>query len=268
LLGLVAGLAQLAGWTAADAGRPDAARRAYGVGLATAAAAGDRALGAHLLGCLSHLVVERDPAEALLLARTGYAGARHSGAGGLRALLLHRVAFAAARSGERRTSETALAAAERVADRRAPDREPAWLYWLDPGELAVMAGRCFAALRRPLRAVPLLRQRWDRAVAPLRPAEEPRPPGPRTVAIDGGWLAEAYLDAGEVEQAGAVALAAVVAAIRSGSPRAAGRALSSRSRLVVASAGNAGRDFADLLAAAQPYLPGPGRAGPVVLASG
>jgi len=195
LLGTVAGYAQLAGWTAADAGRPEVARRAYAVGLSAATAAGDRALGAHLLGCLSHLLAERDPTEALLLARTAYAGARHTGGGGLQALLLHRVAFAAALAGERRSSESALAAAERVADRLDRARERDWLYWLDTDELTALTGRCFAALGRPLRAEPLLRQRWDRTAAGPRPADRSRPAraGPRTLAIDGCWLAAAYL---------------------------------------------------------------------------
>jgi transcriptional regulator with XRE-family HTH domain len=259
-LGLIAQLAQLAGWTAADADRARAAVCAYRIALAAAEAAGDRALGAHVLGCLSHLVAPRDPGQGLLLARTAHAGVRAAGPASVRALLAHRVAFAAALAGEHRASEEALAAAQRLAERRVAsprdhrnDREPDWLYWLDQAELIALTGRCFAVLGRPLRAEPLLRRRLDRAGAC----------GPRTAALDGALLARAYLDAGEVEQAYAAAGRALVAAVRSGSPRAAARALAPAARLTEAAAARAGRahrEYAELLIATRPYLPVAGRA--------
>lgn len=243
LLDAVAQLAQLAGWTAGDAGLDQAARRAYRIGLVAAEAAGDRALGAHLLGCLSHLLAPHDPPQALLVARAAYAGAPRVVPAGVRVLLAHRIAFAAALAGRRRVSEQALATAERLADRRVRDQEPDWLYWLDDAELAGLTGRCFAALGRPLRAEPLLRRSLGR----------PGPGIPRTAALDGGWLAQAYLDAGEVEEACRAAQAALVAAVRCGSPRAAARALAPAARLV--RCGPAAGRYAELLAAARPYLP-------------
>jgi len=242
-LRLAAEFAQLAGWVSADAGRSGPAERAYRVGLWAAASAGDRALAAHLLGSLSHLLAGTGhPREALLLAQTGYAGARRTAPAGPLALLLHRVAHAAALAGERRVGERALAAADRAADRRTTDREPAWLYWLDDGELSAMAGRSFAAMRRPLRAEPLLRAR-------------PGCRSPRTAALDGGWLARAYLDAGEPAQACAVAGDAVLAAIRANSVRAATRALAPAPRLVALRGLPEARGFAELIEAARPYLP-------------
>jgi transcriptional regulator with XRE-family HTH domain len=260
LLTLIAELAQLAGWTAADAGRTGAAVRAYRVGLSTSNSAGDRPLGAHVLGCLSHLVAATgDPEAALLLARTGYAGARHGGPAGLQALLLQRVAFAAAVAGDRRVSEEALVAAERVADRWDPTRDPPWLYWLDHAELSALTGRCFAALRRPLRAESLLRPRVDTDPLGARaPAGQTRNTGPRTTALDAGWLAEAYLDAGEAEQACVVGRVALLAAVRSGSPRATARALAPCARLAGSGAGPATRAYTELLSATRPYLPGAG----------
>ncbi|WP_344750497.1 helix-turn-helix domain-containing protein, partial [Micromonospora olivasterospora] len=97
LLPVLAESAQLAGWLAADAGHPAGGLDAYRLGLRAAAAAGDPAFGAHVLGAASHLLAGAgDPYGALALARTGYAGARRSASPGLRALLLHRVALAAA----------------------------------------------------------------------------------------------------------------------------------------------------------------------------
>jgi transcriptional regulator with XRE-family HTH domain len=208
-LRLVAEHAQLAGWVHADAGDPAAARRAYRVGLRAATAAADRPLAAHVLAGLSHLgLATGDPHEALLLARTAHAGAHHHASARGRALLLHRVALAAARAGERRAAHAALAAAERAADRSDPEREPSWLYWLDPAELSAMTGRCLAALGRPLRAARLLTR--------------PRPgAGPRTIALDAGWLARCYLELGEVELAARTAVRGLREAVRAGSARAA-----------------------------------------------
>ena len=209
-LRLVAEFAQLSGWVHADAGDGVAARRAYRVALRAAAAGADRALAAHVLGSLSHLCLATgDPQQALLLARTGQAGARRGGSALLRALLQHRVALAAARIGERRAADLALADAERLAERADRAREPGWLYWLDEPELLAMSGRCLAALGRPLRAEAGLRQAGRRRV------------GPRAGALYGGWLAHTYLVLGEVEQACAVATDALLDAVRAGSVRAA-----------------------------------------------
>lgn len=208
-LRLVAQYAQLAGWVRADAGDPAGARRAYRVALRTAAAGGDRQLAAHVLGSLSHhTLATGDPQEALLLARTAHSGARPDASAFTQALLLHRVALAAARVGERRLAYASLAAAERVADRSEPDREPPWLRWLDRAELSAMRGRCLAALGRPLRAVELL-------------AQPRRGVGPRTISLYQGCLARAYVDVGEVELACRIARRALREAVRAGSVRAA-----------------------------------------------
>src|SRR6185295_4920574 len=54
-LSLIAGLAQLAGWVAADAGAPVSTLATYRLGLRAADRAGDRPLTGHLLGCLAQL---------------------------------------------------------------------------------------------------------------------------------------------------------------------------------------------------------------------
>jgi hypothetical protein len=249
-LRLVAGWAQLAGWVRADAGDPAGARAAYQVALRAAAATGDRPLAAHVLGCLSHLSLAAErPQEALLLARTGYAGAGRRAPALLRALLLHRVALAAAATGERRAGQTALAAALRAGDRARPGHEPGWLYWLDEAEQAAMAGRCLAALGRPMRAAPLL--------ATPRPAA-----GPRTAALYAGWLARAYLDLGEVEQACDVAAAAWPDAIRAGSARVVTVLRQLHPLLLRHRDVTAVRGYERLAAVAARYLPAPpGRGG-------
>ncbi|AVT34882.1 transcriptional regulator [Plantactinospora sp. BC1] len=243
-LTLVAEAAQLTGWLHTDAGEVDAALRAYRLALTAAAGAGDRSLGAHVLGSASHLLgAFGDARGGLLLARTGYLGARRTAPAGLRTLLLHRIAFAAARCGRRRPAHAALRAADRAAGRRQPPREPPWLYWLDEGELAAMTGRCLAALRRPLRAEPLLRAALTRGGQP------------RTAAVYGAWLARTCLDLGEWERAAEVADAALLDTVRSGSARAAAELAGVGRRLAAYRAEPAGRRHAALSAAARRYLP-------------
>ncbi|MEH1102438.1 transcriptional regulator, partial [Micromonospora sp. CPCC 205561] len=237
--------AQLAGWLAADAGDAAGALDAYRLALRAAATAGDPALAGHVLGSASHLLAGAgDAAGALVLARTAYAGARLSASPGLRALLLHRVALAAALGGRAGAAREALDAARRVTGAPEPGREPPWLYWLDGPELAAMTGRTLVALGRP-RA----------AEAPLHAV---RRRSPRTSAIYGAWLARGYLQLGEVERAGAVAGEALLDAVRAGSPRALGQLAEVRRRLSGYGDEPAVRRYRALAAAAAAYLPRPG----------
>ncbi|MER7475723.1 hypothetical protein, partial [Micromonospora sp. NPDC000018] len=246
LLPELAESAQLAGWLAADAGDVAGALDAYRLALRAAATAGDPALAGHVLGSASHLLAGAgDPEGALVLARTAYAGARPWATPGLRALLLHRVALAAAVGGRAGAARQALGAARRVTGAPEPGREPPWLYWLDGPELAAMTGRTLVALGRP------------------RPAEAPlhavRQPGrPRTSAIYGGWLARGYLQLGEVERACAVAGEALLDAVRAGSPRALGNLAEVRRWLARHGDEPAVRRHRALVATAGPFLPRPG----------
>ncbi|MEH0937342.1 transcriptional regulator, partial [Micromonospora sp. CPCC 205543] len=254
LLPVLAETAQLAGWLHADAGDPAAGLDAYRLGLRAAAAARDPAFAGHVLGSASHLLAGAgDPEGALLLARTGYAGARRTASAGLRALLLHRVALAAALGGRARAARQALDAARHAADAVRPGTEPPWLYWLDDVELAAMRGRTLVALGRPAPAVPLLRAVRDAG-------------RPRSAAIYGGWLARGLLQLGEVEQACAVAGAAVLDAVRAGSARAVTPLAELERRLRAHRTEPAVRRYATLLGDARRFLPrgpaaAPGRPG-------
>jgi hypothetical protein len=248
LLPAVAELAQLACWVAADAGAPERAWRAYRVGVEAATAAEAYPLLGHLLTTLAH--VGADPAGALELARQGYRLARPAASATTRALLLHRVAFAAARAGQRGLCEQSLAGAERSFERRDPERDPAWLYWFDDTELTAMTGRCYAALGRPRVAEPLLRAALADARIRLRAR-----------ALYAGWLAAAQLDTGEVEQACATARTALLTTVRVGSVRALRQLTALHPRLRPLRAVPAVRGYADLYRSAVRYLPtGPGGA--------
>jgi transcriptional regulator with XRE-family HTH domain len=244
LLPLVAELAQLAGWVAADAGQPVATARAHRIGLRAATAAGDDPLAGHVIATLAHLSPPEDPRLALAQSRAGYARAGRRASAGTRSLLLHRVAFAAARVGDRRTCERSLAEAERVFDHRDPAQEPGWTYWFDETELAAMTGRCYVALGRPRLAEPLLRGSLDGGRVRLRPW-----------ALYAAWLAGAQLDAGDVDAACATAARALLATVRVGSVRALRQVTSLHPRLRALRDVPAVAGYARLWRAAGPYLP-------------
>lgn len=219
-LGALAELAQLVGWVNGDAGNVPAARAAHRLGLRAARSAGDAALVGHLLGNAAQVATE--PVRALALARAGAGELAHTGSAGGRALALQRVAYASARVGDPEGCERAIAGAERMFARRVPADEPAWLYWLTENEFEALSGRCYAVLRRPRLAVPLL----SHALTGIRQ--------PRSVALYTSWLAEAHLDSGSPERAAELASDSLVAAVRSGSVRAAARVRALHTRLAAA----------------------------------
>ncbi|HVQ90141.1 MAG TPA: hypothetical protein VMU51_03810 [Mycobacteriales bacterium] len=191
-LSSVAGeLAQLAGWVASDAGLHSAASDYYLLGAQSARAAGNDAVTANNLSSLAYQIANiGKPTDAVLLARSAASRAQKEPAI-VQALLLERVAWAHAKAGESRATERALGQVEDALARDRTDDDPPWLYWLDTREADVMAGRCYTELRRPLRAAPLL----ERATATY--PEDAH----RELALYLSWLAIAYADAREVEEA-------------------------------------------------------------------
>lgn len=113
---------------------------------------------------------------------------------GVRALLHERRAWACAMAGLAADAEAALVAAEEALHMTDSAPQPDWVSWVDHRELQIMSGRCWTELRRPLRAVPILEQ----ALAGYDDTHA------RDKALYLSWLAEAYLTAGEVDQAAAV----------------------------------------------------------------
>lgn len=212
LLIAVGELAQLAGWTSSDAGRYAEAERIYLLGVRAAHAGGDTALAANNLSSLAYQVANvGDPRRAVDLARSSYAGARHTATPRTRALLAERVAWAAARAGDAQAADKALSRVEKDYDGHQPANEdPDWVYWLTPDEVEVMAGRVWAETRRPLRAVPIL----ERAIAGY--GEETG----RETALYQSWMAESLEQANEADRAAAAATKALRLSRQAGSVRA------------------------------------------------
>ncbi|WP_434743735.1 transcriptional regulator [Micromonospora sp. SH-82] len=240
LLVTIADLCQLAGFVAEDAGRVGEARRYYLAGMRAAHAGGDAAAAANCLSTLSYLEANLgDRREAVMLARSAYAGGRHAAEATGRSLLLERVAWAHARLGEVGPAERALGAVEDEYASRDPESAPSWAYWLTPDEVEIMTGRVWTELHRPLRAVPIL----ERVIAAYGDRT------PRETSLYLTWLAEGYLQAGEAEQAADTAGRALAMARRAHSHRAVARVAELQRLLKEVAGGSVAVDaFLDLAA--------------------
>ncbi|WP_137994124.1 tetratricopeptide repeat protein [Streptomyces vilmorinianum] len=195
LRGIIAEQAQLAGWAAYDAGQYEEARRHYMTALAASKAAEDPALEGNSLAFLAYLEWTVGGGAGIAYATAGLEVIGRAGfAPAVRALLADRLAWQHATSGHEREADYALKLAEEAINEHSDHPTPDWAYWVDHDEIAIMTGRCWAELHRPLRAIPALEDalsRYDDTRA-------------RDKALYLSWLASAYLDAGEVEQAAAI----------------------------------------------------------------
>ncbi|MFF7295292.1 XRE family transcriptional regulator [Streptomyces sp. NPDC008265] len=191
LRGIIAEQAQLAGWAAYDAGQYDGARRHYMTALAAARAAGDSGLEANSLAFLAYLEWTEGGGSGVQFATAGYDALGADTAPVVRALLADRLAWQHATTGNGREADYALKVAEEAIHEQGKEPSPDWAYWVDADEISIMTGRCWAELRRPLRAIPALEDALSRYADTMA----------RDKALYLSWLASAYLDAGEVEQA-------------------------------------------------------------------
>ncbi|BCJ76081.1 hypothetical protein CS0771_56250 [Catellatospora sp. IY07-71] len=210
LFTVVGELAQLAGWVAGDAGQYLKAKQLYLSGVSATETVGNRVLGAQLLSSLSYQIANVGRREdALLIARSAVKGAVGA-TPVVRALLLERHAWAAARLRDASTTRRVLNAVEDAYEQRSADIcEPEWVYWLNRAEIDVMAARCAIELGTPAQAEPLL----TRALAGYDSDHV------REVALYQTWLAESYAKTGDVDAARSTLDRAQTAADRTDSAR-------------------------------------------------
>jgi transcriptional regulator with XRE-family HTH domain len=203
-------LAQLAAWVAADAGLyREAATYAQG-GILAAHGAGDQPLAAQIISTLSYQLANTgNPRQAALLARTAYAGARKTATATTKALLLERVAWGDAKSGDLTNAQRSLGIVEESFSQSRPEDDPDWVYWLDRDEINVMAGRCYTELKQARLAEPLLLNAtngYDDAKI-------------RENSLYLSWLAEDYILLGEIDRAVEIAIHVLELANRANSVR-------------------------------------------------
>ncbi|MFD5429799.1 helix-turn-helix domain-containing protein [Streptomyces sp. NPDC127084] len=194
LLSVLAEQAQQAGWAAFDAGREADATALYKESHAAATTAGDKDLAGNALAFLAYQMVNGDRRSGVEIANRSCATLGPDAPAGVRALLHERRAWACAVAGLAADTEHALAEAALALSDAHETPQPDWVSWVDLTELRIMTGRCWAELGRPLRAVPIL----EEALTAYDDSQA------RDKALYLSWLADAYLTAGEVEQAARV----------------------------------------------------------------
>jgi transcriptional regulator with XRE-family HTH domain len=207
LLAVMAEQAQMAGFSAFDAGWHAEAERLFRLSLSAAEDADDAATAANALTFLGY--------QSLALCGRGadYSTAACDMAANctprVRALLLERRAWAHAVERDLDQAERCLDAAA-SALREYDDRpDPDWTAWVDETEITIMTGRCWTVLHRPLRAITALEdalRRYDDTHG-------------RDKALYLTFLAQAYLDSNEVERACDIAETAMDLAAGVGSAR-------------------------------------------------
>lgn len=197
LLAVIGEFAQIAGWIASDAGRYRRAADTYRLGIDAAREAGDGMLASNLIGSSAYQTSYLgDARDALALAYEALDTVGPDATPRARALAWDRVAWTAARAQDAQTATRALGEARRAFEEGGTaEADPAYLYWVDTGELQIMEARAYTELRRPLRAVPLLVDVLGRYDTTHR----------RERALYLSWLAVALADANEPEQAAAAA---------------------------------------------------------------
>lgn len=190
LLAVLGEQAQMAGWAAFDAGMHDEADQLYRMSLAAARDAGDPALEGNAWSYIAY--------QQLGLSRPGLdaaiASVELAGPGvtpRVRALLHSRRAWAHALLGQAAEAEEQLALASTCLTEVDDRPEPDWVYWVDGNEMEIMTGRCWSVLHRPVRAITVL----ERVLAGYEETHA------RDKALYLSWLADAYLEANETEQA-------------------------------------------------------------------
>lgn len=210
ILTAVGEIAQLGAWVAADGGLLDEAARYVRGGVIAARAAGNAPLAANIISTFSYQVANTgNPNEALVLARTAYQGGQRDATPVTRTLLLERVAWAAARSGDLHDCERILGMVDEAFSGGPDDNDPDWVYWMNLEEIDVMAGRCYTELRKPDRAEKLLTDALSRY-------------GPAFVRENSlylSWLAEDYVQLGEIDHAAGIATQMAALAARTNSAR-------------------------------------------------
>jgi transcriptional regulator with XRE-family HTH domain len=198
LLSVLAEQAQLAGWAAFDAGWHADAYRMFDLSLQAAKDAAEPALTGNAFAFIGYqrLATGRSAVDDLT---TACEIAGRGATPRVRTLLHCRLAWAYASERQVREAERHLDLAAAALEEPRERPEPDWVYWVDDLEHRIMTGRCWAALRRPVRAITVL----ERAISAYQDTHG------RDKALYLSFLADAYLDANEIESACMVASRAI-----------------------------------------------------------
>lgn len=191
IFGVAAELGRIAGWSSFDAGYHASAERYFSAALRASHSAGDRALGANILKCMSlQLIDAQRPKEALAVAAAAREGASGSS---LRvvAMTTVREARVHAALGDTATCEGLLVEADRFMGGADDDESPDWAAHFDRAEYSAQVASCYLLLQRHA-----LADRWLDQALQTQPTE--RRVDRATYLM---WRAEAVYGLGEIDQA-------------------------------------------------------------------
>jgi transcriptional regulator with XRE-family HTH domain len=194
----------LAAWMSYDSAPGSSLAQRYFIqALALAQAGNDRLLGASILDAMSHQATYTGRfGEAADLARAAMTGSQGIATATLTAHFHAMEARALARMGDAKGCDRSLAEAISEFERRRPDDDPAWIRYFDESELSAEFGHCLRDLGRATGAA----EYASRSLAAVDESAFMRSDFFAMMV-----LADAYLDAGEQEQACSVALKALTA---------------------------------------------------------
>ncbi|WP_421671855.1 hypothetical protein [Saccharopolyspora spinosa] len=192
LLNLFAEQAQQTGWAAFDAGWHAEAKQLFERSYSAAKEANNAELAGNALALRSYQLLSTGTAATDLTDKS-LAIAKSSGEPAVQSLLFQRGAWTYAVAGQAEQAARALGNAEEaLANGNNGGTAPDWAAWAhNSTEFQIMVGRCWTELRRPLRAVPAL----EAAMAKYDDSHA------RDKALYLSWLADSYIDAGEIEPA-------------------------------------------------------------------
>ncbi|MET7826974.1 transcriptional regulator [Streptomyces sp. NPDC005386] len=154
LLSLLAESARMCGWLQFDAGRHARAQRFYITALRASASSGDHQAGANTLAFMAIQVYsEGNPQDAVDLVRTAQDATVHQATPRVKSMLHARAARALSKTGDRTACWRELDAARSECARGPHDDDPSWSYWLNLGEIEMLAGSSALDLHDPRRAL-------------------------------------------------------------------------------------------------------------------
>ncbi|MDI2129290.1 hypothetical protein [Yinghuangia seranimata] len=165
LFRLTAELALLAGWMSYDVGMQPGAQKYFVLALHAAKEAGDRPLGANVLGVMSRQMIHLDrPSDALELIHLAQYGSRDSAGPRTQAMLYAVEGRAHAGLGQADKCRRSMSLAEQLTADAADSEEPDWIRYFGTAEFNAEAGHAYRDLAYRGAGAP------DRARGPLAKA--------------------------------------------------------------------------------------------------
>jgi hypothetical protein len=175
-------------WSAFDQGRPGIAQRFFDGSLRASAEAGDPISGAYALSfaAIQCYSTPGQAGRAISLLETAQEQVKRKATPRMHAMLAARTARALSKIGAKKECAHQLDIARAALDKGRHDDDPKTLYWVDFGEVEMIAGSAALQLGESAEAV----RRFDTAMKASYPSEEEYP---RSHAIYASRAAEAHL---------------------------------------------------------------------------